>query len=333
MEKKIDYFMENSKVILIFLVVIGHFTVMDYNFPRLTNLLFTSFRMPAFIFVCGYFAKRHNLMKDLKKLLVPYLILQVIWFLYNTFCLQINDSFFFFRPAYTLWFLLSIFTMKQLVHFIDKLKYPLFTLFFIAIIAGYTSYIGTYLSLSRTIVFFPFFYMGFKFKRDQFVNKTNNYQIKALAILLFIVLFIILYNNQTIFTRLLFFGNSSYSQIISEIYPQTKINIYSGLLRVCQYIFSTIAMYCFFVLVPKEKNKLSYIGHATLGVYIVHPFIVQALRYSGFYKIINNPFEIIMCYVIAIIITLILSTKTVNKYIRYLFKIPIEKLFKKEKLG
>ena len=332
MKTEIDYFMENAKVILIFMVVIGHFTVVNSDIPMGLNLFFTSFRMPAFIFVCGYFAKRKNLVKDLKKLLIPYLILQIVWFLFNRYYLGHDNMLNFFMPAYTLWFLLSIFIMKQTVHFFDKLKYPLTTLFIISILIGYTPYIGTFLSLSRTIVFFPFFYMGFKFKRDEFIEKTEKNKYKILAFSGLIILLLIAYNNQDIFTRELFFGKRSYVTMLelkfSTLGPLIGyIGIFAGLSRIIQYIFSTIAIYLFFILVPKEKNIFSYIGRATFGVYVIHPFFVQALRNANFFH--KTDFLSIMSYyILAIIVTLILSTKIANKIIGVVFKVPVEKLFK-----
>src|SRR5690606_8207293 len=83
---KRDYYFDNAKFILIFLVVFGHLiqSYIDSNsfFSALYKLLYT-FHMPAFILVSGYFAKgiyeKGYIFKIIKKLIIPYLIFQVIY--------------------------------------------------------------------------------------------------------------------------------------------------------------------------------------------------------------------------------------------------------------
>ena len=57
-KKERDYLFDNYKVILIFLVVVGHFIQPAYGNNALINALkwmIVSFHMPAFIFISGYF--------------------------------------------------------------------------------------------------------------------------------------------------------------------------------------------------------------------------------------------------------------------------------------
>lgn len=56
-----DYLFDNYKVLLIILVIIGHFTEPSYHnndFLYILKWLIVSFHMPAFIFISGYFSKR-----------------------------------------------------------------------------------------------------------------------------------------------------------------------------------------------------------------------------------------------------------------------------------
>ena len=76
-----DYFFDNARAILIFLVVLGHllqpYTSED-KFLQALYLLIYSFHMPTFLFISGYFAKNldkpNYLEKIAKKLLLPYVI-------------------------------------------------------------------------------------------------------------------------------------------------------------------------------------------------------------------------------------------------------------------
>ena len=58
-EKTRDSYFDNLKTILIFLVVLGHFTNLNNSVPLMgaINNVIYSFHMPIFIFISGYFSK------------------------------------------------------------------------------------------------------------------------------------------------------------------------------------------------------------------------------------------------------------------------------------
>lgn len=61
MTKERDYFFDNIKAVLIFLVVLGHFLLPIHeggNVLVLIKRLIYVFHMPLFVFVSGYFSKR-----------------------------------------------------------------------------------------------------------------------------------------------------------------------------------------------------------------------------------------------------------------------------------
>ena len=66
-----DYLFDNYKVLLIVLVVMGHFIEPCYRinaFLYTLKWLIVSFHMPAFIFISGYFLKNdHKLYEIFKK--------------------------------------------------------------------------------------------------------------------------------------------------------------------------------------------------------------------------------------------------------------------------
>ncbi len=66
-----DYFFDNARAILIFLVVLGHllqpYTSED-KFLQALYLLIYSFHMPTFLFISGYFAKNLDKPNYLEKI-------------------------------------------------------------------------------------------------------------------------------------------------------------------------------------------------------------------------------------------------------------------------
>jgi len=119
MPKRDSYF-DNAKILLIFLVVFGHFiqSYIDMNLfiSYMYNFIYT-FHMPAFIIISGFFAKgiyeKGYIWKLTKKLILPYVLFQVIYgFFYyflhgkETFKLELLD------PKWSLWFLISLFFLE-----------------------------------------------------------------------------------------------------------------------------------------------------------------------------------------------------------------------------
>lgn len=60
MNKERDYFFDNLKAVLIFLVVLGHFLlpIRGDNPLVVVKRLIYVFHMPLFVFISGYFAKK-----------------------------------------------------------------------------------------------------------------------------------------------------------------------------------------------------------------------------------------------------------------------------------
>lgn len=84
--KQREYLFDNYKVLLIVLVVIGHFIEPCYDQnPFLYELKWgiVAFHMPAFIFISGYFSKKIPSVKKLiGGLVIPYFVYEVIYYLF-----------------------------------------------------------------------------------------------------------------------------------------------------------------------------------------------------------------------------------------------------------
>ncbi|WP_079525019.1 MULTISPECIES: acyltransferase family protein [Halobacillus] len=118
-----DAYFDNAKFLLIFLVVFGHVISPLKHDNQLLFALYTAiylFHMPGFALMSGYFAKKYQrkgyILSITKKLLLPYLLFQVIYSVYyymtgKETTLTIN----LFQPHWTLWFLLSLFCWHLLL--------------------------------------------------------------------------------------------------------------------------------------------------------------------------------------------------------------------------
>ncbi|SUM73131.1 acyltransferase family protein [Staphylococcus saccharolyticus] len=194
-----DYFFDNARAVLIFLVVFGHllqpYTSEDRCLQALYLLIY-SFHMPTFLFISGYFAKNldkpHYLEKIAKKLLVPYVIFFAFFSLYYYFtgkedAIQLDP----FNPVFALWFLLTLFFFHVVLVIVRRYN-PYIVLsisILVSILAGFSGNIDGYMSISRTIVFFPIFYIGHLVTKEQTIKLRNKKWI-AISVIILISFFI-----------------------------------------------------------------------------------------------------------------------------------------------
>lgn len=161
--------MDNLKGILIVMVVAGHFLelCMGKGLLRYAYILIYCFHMPLFVYCSGYFAKCSGIGERIfKKLLPTYLVFQLLYILFENFILKSDMEIQFSKPYWLLWYLAAVMIWNILLPVVstDSRKKQLLVLGIsvaAALAAGFDSGVGRSLSLSRIIVYFPFFLMGY----------------------------------------------------------------------------------------------------------------------------------------------------------------------------
>ncbi|GER65842.1 putative membrane-bound acyltransferase YkrP [Weizmannia acidilactici] len=274
-----SYF-DNAKFILIYLVVLGH---LISPFKSQDNFLFTLytviflFHMPAFILISGYFSKGYkkkgHLLKSFKKILVPYFIFQSIYSIYY-YCTgeESKLTFNYLEPHWTLWFLLSLFFCNLLLHLFARFRWAgLAAASVIGIGIGYWDDAGSYLSLSRTFVFFPYFLLGHLLE-PQHLQKIRNIP-HGSVIGIFILSAALLAAGFSFPKDAVpwLLGDTSYAGMGAEHW-------FDGLIRLGQYGLTIIVILGFFLLIPSKGYKWTNIGERTLYVYLLHGFIIKTME-------------------------------------------------------
>ncbi len=313
-QNKKSYFVDNLKVLLIFLVVFGHLIerYIDKNDTLMGIYMFIyTFHMPLFIFISGFLSKNINKSKKIffKTLLIPYIVLNIIWYgLAYMYTGESNLPIIY--PGWTLWFLLSLFFWRISLKYLIKIKYILPISFLLGILVGIVPN-GSILSFSRTIFFLPFFLLGYycDFNKLKVLNKLN-ICIAILGVIGFVLLGLFIANNKIIDYRFLY-GSYSYNEL--------NLNIYNGMIyRFILYI-SSIALSSFIcVLTPTIKTFYSSMAKSTMYVYAFHIYIILVI----FYLIPawdKNILTKVIVLISPILVTYLLSTKLVAKLYNGLF--------------
>ena len=310
--KQRSYYFDNGKFLLIFFVVLGHLITTyrdNQTFNALYNTIYT-FHMPAFILISGYFAKsiftKDYFQKLAKKLLLPYAIFQIIYTIMYYFLLD-QDTFVIdlFNPQWSLWFLLSLFSMYVMLPLFTKMKKGLSLIMAVAIalIIGYVDFIGDYLSLSRTLVFFPYFLLGFYLKKEHFIKISSKRNVIP-AIVIMIGTFAFFYLNPS-FDHQWLFGSASYAKMES-------VMSMAFLQRIFVYMVGLLMMFSLLVLIPKRQYWFTEMGKYTLYVYLLHGFVIKTFRASPLEQWIRD-YQLVWLLVPAtLILVYILSSPAVR---------------------
>ncbi|WP_445488603.1 acyltransferase family protein [Niallia sp. 03133] len=325
--KQREYYFDNAKFLLIFFVVFGHFI---QSFIKESNSIYAlykviyTFHMPAFILISGFFAKgiyqQGYIQKYAKKLILPYIIFQLIYsvfyyFLYGKSTFNVEPL----NPHWSLWFLISLFFWNMMLLLFAKIK-PVFGLviaLLLGLSVGFVDWTTSYLSLTRTFVFFPLFLIGFYMKKEHFIWIRTK-KARLTAITTFIIVFIGFYHAPSINYQWLF-GSKSYSSLAEDPFQAIFIRLFF-------YVLSCMMIYCFFACVPNKQYFFTKLGKNTLYVYLLHGFIVRIFRVSDMTDLVNPPKSFILIIAVSFLLTLLLSSSMITSLAQPIIELKITKL-------
>ena len=267
-KKERDYLFDNYKVILIFLVVAGHFiqpACKNNSFLDALKWIIVSFHMPAFIFISGYFSKRDiPFSVSIRKLAVPYLVYEIIYYLFYTFIIQKETGLYLTRPKFSLWYLLALFVWRVITPYVKKIPHHILLSIIAGLFIGCTKIPGNFLSIHRILVFYPFFLAGIHFDRS-FITKfhTKKTQYIATIVTVLCMLFVAVGPFAHRYSEKIFYGRYSYNYLDQSI-PE---GIFC---RIICYAISFLITYSLMFLVSEKKQSYSYIGTRTMPIYLFH---------------------------------------------------------------
>lgn len=283
MTTRIHYW-DNFKFILIVTVIASHMLgAVRMVSPHAMDVwnFFYLFHMPAFIMVSGYFLSNSYSSQSHTIRILYYLILYTISnvVLYAMdYILGFNRNItWFLESAGATWYLQSMIIWILLVPIIQNLKTPFaISLSILAgILIGLDPKAGHYASISRTIVFLPFFVIGMKFDLSNIQALRHNKRIKTLSYVILFLLFVIISLNRNLIDGNLFRGICSYEQLK---YASLSKGITA---RLIWYILAFITTVALMLATPDRKTCLSHYGKNSLQIYLYHIPIYEYCVRSG----------------------------------------------------
>ncbi|HOC98723.1 MAG TPA: acyltransferase family protein [Myxococcota bacterium] len=329
-----DAWFDNVKFVLIFLVVAGHMLEpLDYG-PA--YLLIYSFHIPLFVFVSGYFsrnfAKAGNERKLIERLVIPYIVFEVAysvfdWWLFDRPKLTFSP----FSPYWITWFLFSMVLWRASLPYVSRLRMALPISLLVGLAAGYSGSIGYFGSLSRTLVFMPFFLAGVVFKprvlQDALRPPVRGAVFRILAVILLASAYAFFLTGDRDRLHQWFYGSFSYESM--------RIGgwLAAGY-RLCEYAVACVLSASVLILVPSRKIPLlTASGRNTMYVFLLHGFVARLWLESKWFQQFDSISGKAMILGGALIITVILSSRAVRIVFHPLVEPRLDFLFKRGQDG
>lgn len=307
--EKRNYFIDNCKAIVIFNVIICHLAEFSHgNYIQELIYIEYSFNMPILIFISGYLAK-YKPEKLIKNTLVPFVIIQMLFFIFYNYVISVPTAFYLVYAYPTLWYMISLFCWYLLIPILDSVKKPIITIIILVILGlviGYDANANSIFSISRTITFLPVFALGYYAKKYDWKLTKKTTLTKIISFILVALVVVGIYQHGNFQLQVIFTGSKPYSPTSGTI-----------LLRLLYYVIIYIWIIFFINFVSTKKTIYSYIGKNTLSIYLGHYFLCHILRVTGVLYIGSHP--MLNCIIYAIIILLILSPNFLNKYFKKIF--------------
>ncbi|MHC1749295.1 MAG: acyltransferase family protein [Cellulosilyticaceae bacterium] len=306
-----NFLFDNLKGILIFLVVFGHSLEMikeQHILLKTIYIFIYMFHMPAFVFVSGYFSKNVDKCRNsaFKNFFIPFIIFNTLWNLISTVVTG-PESFSFIIPGWALWYLISMFFWRIFLKDLVKIRYIVPISLLIGLGVGIFTEFNDLLSLSRTMVFLPFFLVGYFVTEYWVITIRKPHKIFAFFIIIFTSALAILIANTDIFPIEFLYGSASFE---SNTMP-----IGLGLVgRALLYMIGFAFIFVLLAMIDNKQTFFSKVGGNTFSVYILHTYLLSLVFVIN--RFIPNVYiNLAISLAASIGITYLLSRNTVSKSI------------------
>ncbi len=315
-----DPFLDNAKVVLITLVVVGHLleNVTPSGAADGAYTWIYLFHMPAFVVLSGYLSRsftatRKQCLSLITLLIAPYMVFQTIisierWSMGGAFSLN------FFQPNWALWYLLALAAWRLMTPLLRVIPHPLVVSIVVSVLSVTYGGISQDLSGARILSFLPFFTLGLMTtpeRLERFKEATSALWVRSLSAMLLVSTFIVTYFLRDWIARRWLYMSGRESDFDMS-------NLELIILRCSVLLAAFVLTLAALTLIPRRHNLLTSLGAASLGVYLLHVAIVYPLKFTiGDWKGWSL-FSVVGLIIAGIVLSLALASPPVQRATRWL---------------
>ena len=298
MEEQMSFYksayIRNLFALLSVLTVFGHFIDQCLSNSWVSKGLFLfifSFHMPLLFFLAGAIFKRvEDDRRTVWQMAGFSLCLYVLMKLVTSAAKVLLGgklSFSLLTESGAPWIFLSValcFLLAYCLRNVDK-RVLLAGSFLLAVLGGYIEAVGDFLTLSRAIVFSPFFILGWMLGLERTERTTSKkwLRLSGLAVLALALLVMVLFTKRCYFLRTLFTGRNPYAKLGSRAAR-------GPLYRIFTYCASTALVASVLAVAPRKSlgKIVDSIGTGFVQIYFLHRPILYILTGLGVYDLLDQ---------------------------------------------
>lgn len=311
-----DNRLDVAKGVLIVLVVFGHLLEgldgeWEDGFVRLTLTCIYAFHMPAFVFLAGVTAKSKRLLERLLTFVVLLVSFQCLYYLAK---LLAGDPFAWSwtTPHWILWFLAGLIGWTLTVPLVERFPRTFVVVSAgVGVCAGLPPFADDEFSLSRMLVFWPFFVLGRVvgpqlLKRTAMLPTWTGAGLCAVAVVPMLTLYIAGIDRRWLY------GSRNFDFLDTP-------DVQGLLIRVCLIAIALLAIFALLAVLPDVRSAFAVMGQRSLSVFLLHGFAVIALGpaltelFAGGYDHAVQVGAVIVCGFAALGIAQLLSLRIVHR--------------------
>lgn len=285
-----------------------------------------AFRVPLFVILAGVFSSGGPLgARQLRTLLhsiaLPALIFSLLYSL-EVYALGGRFTVHITQLPWTLWFLMSLFFWRLLLPLVVQLRHPLLVTTAVALAVGYVEEFGMQFSASRTLVYLPLFYLGWRLGQGALRGWFESRWSLPVAVA----------GVLTSFTVGWFWHDDVKGTWLSMRHAyqaDTPLGMEGAwLVRLAVLASAAGLVLCLLRLIPRRRLPLiSALGSGGFTIYLLHPLIILPLRERGHIARADTHAELLGLMVCGVLLAVVLGTPWVRRLVQPLTKPPVDWLF------
>ena len=323
---------DNAKVLLVLLVVVGHaLTPSTGQSSALADTLFLwifLFHMPAFAFVMGHVTSiagpaASSPKRLVTRLLVPYSMFNVLYLALDQVLPGRTAPFDLASPYWLTWFLLSVFWWRLLLPVFAQLRYPIAVSVLIALASGAAPAVGAPFAASRTLALLPFFVLGATLKTNQVLWRGRRVGRAAGLLMLGLAGFAAWQLHDVVSSAPdWLYWNAGYAD--------QHYDLLSGLaVRGMMLAVGTLLTCAFLLAVPRARTGYTVLGAFVVYAYLLHGPVILLYRQTGLPELLNSGWQVGVLVALAIALALGCMHTQVRRVTRPVIQPSLAWLFEK----
>jgi fucose 4-O-acetylase-like acetyltransferase len=274
-----DPWLDNAKMTLVTLVVIGHSwgllgaTELDL---RLYDFLYL-WHIPAFVVLTGHLSRtfawdRRHLTSLLTTIVVPYLVFEWVLFTWRAHLGQHEQGPLWLQPHWGMWYLCVLFFWRLATPLLKyRVALPLSVV--VGLAGGLVDEL--WFGLPRILGLLPFFVLGLHLDRRVF-DRLDSWWARAAGVGVLLVLWQVAGTIDD-------WGRSAFSYYDAPYSALGFPAIEAAEIRLRTMAAGLAGTFAVLTLVPRGRTWFSRMGAATLVVYLCHGFVVRYAEYRAWF--------------------------------------------------